>query len=225
MNQGILIASVLLIVGFVVGLSILGPTAAISITYGTATASSATVINASIQESNSITGLPITTSGYVYRVVENPQCYPQCLAPSFLLTYLYVPPGVGCTGYMACYPPPRHYRLLNTESNPLWATVPNGTYVASVTGMLIIPSSWSCDSFYVPKICLSGDIYVQALTIPEFPNWILTSISLLLAFAVVKFSNNSKSLRERAYLSAIRNIYHGNASTFEITCPSENAYV
>jgi len=190
LNPRILVASVLLIVGFVIGLSLLGQATSISITYATGNASSATVISASIQQSSTVTGLPITTSGYVYRVVENPQCYPQCLAPSFLLTYLYVPPGTGCTGSMGCYPAPRYYRFLNIYDNSLWATIPNGTYVASVTGILIIPSSWNCNSFYRPKICLSGDIYLQNLTIPEFPNWILTLIPLLLALALVKFSKN-----------------------------------
>jgi hypothetical protein len=177
----------------VVSISTSEPTTAISITYGTVIASSATVINASTQQSNTITGMPITTSGYVYMAVENPQCYPQCGAPSFTLTYLYVPPGTGCTGSMACYPGPRYYRLLNTDGTPFWTTAPNGTYAVSVTGILVTPSSWNCNSFYVPKLCMSGDIYVQNLTIPEFPNSILTLIPLLLALAVVKFSKRRRA--------------------------------
>lgn len=142
------------------------PTTLTSISYGrgTATASSATVISWITQQSTTITGASITTSGYVYSVVENPQCYPQCGAPSFILTYLYVPPGTGCTGSMGCYPPPKYYRLLNFDGSSFQPTAPNGTYAIRVTGTLVIPSSWSCNSFYVPTICMLGDIYVQNLS-------------------------------------------------------------
>ncbi len=137
-------------------------TTSFSISYGSATASSATVISGSTQQSTSTTGVPITASGFVYTVVENPQCYPQCGAPSFFLTYLYIPPGTECTG-MACYPPPQYYRLLNNDGSSFLANAPNGTYVTRLTGLLVTPSSWNCESFYVPKICMLGDIYVQSL--------------------------------------------------------------
>ncbi len=130
---------------------------------GTATASSATVIRSSTQWSATVTGVSITTSGYVYTAVENPQCSPQCGAPSFILTYLYIPPGTGCTGSMGCYPPPQYYRLLNIDGSQFWPTAPNGTYAVRVTGILVTPSSWACESFYVPKICMLGDIHVQNL--------------------------------------------------------------
>ena len=137
--------------------------ASVSYGSGTATETSATVISGSTQQSTTISGMTITTSGYIYEVVENPQCSPRCGSPSFLLTYLYVPPGVGCTGSMACYPPPRYYRLLNADGSPFSTNAPNGTYVSNVTGMLVIPSSWYCNSFYTPKICMLGDIYIQNL--------------------------------------------------------------
>ncbi len=137
-------------------------TTSFSISYGSATASSATVIIGSTQQSTSMTGVPITASGYVYTVVESPQCYPQCGAPSFFLTYFYIPPGAECTG-MACYPPPQYYRLLNNDGSPFLTNAPNGTYVTRLTGLLVTPSSWNCESFYVPKICMLGDIYVQSL--------------------------------------------------------------
>lgn len=139
------------------------PTTAFSISYGTATASSATVISGSMQQSTTISGVPITASGYIYIVVESPQCYPQCGAPSFLLTYLYIPPATECTGTMECYPTPQYYRLLNSDGRPFLPTAPNGTHVSRLTGLLVAPSSWTCESFYVPKICMLGDIYVQSL--------------------------------------------------------------
>lgn len=137
-----------------------------SVTYvssATASASSATVITGSTARSSTIAGEPITVSGFVFMAVESPRCYPQCGAPSFILTYLYVPPGTGCTGSMECYPPPRYYRLFSIDGSPYWATAQNGTY-ATITGLLTTPSSWNCDSFYFPKICMSGDIYVQSIT-------------------------------------------------------------
>ncbi len=99
-------------------------TSSLSISYGTATASSATVISGSTQQSTSVTGVPITASGYVYTVVESPQCYPQCGAPSFFLTYLYIPAGTECTGTVECYPPPQNYRLLNNDGSPFLANAP-----------------------------------------------------------------------------------------------------
>ncbi len=139
-------------------------TSSLYISYGTATASSATVISGSTQKSTSVTGVPITASGYVYTVVESPQCYPQCGAPSFFLTYLYIPAGTECTGTLECYPPPQYYRLLNNDGSPFLANAPNGTYVTRLTGLLVAPSLWNCQSFYVPKICMLGDIYVQNLS-------------------------------------------------------------
>lgn len=133
-----------------------------SVSCGTGTAT-ATLISGSTQQSTTITGVSITTSGYIYMVVESPQCYPQCLAPSFILTYLYVPTGTGCTDSMACYPPPQYYRLLNIDGSPFSANTPNGTFAVSVVGILVTPSSWNCASFYVPKTCMLGDIYVQNL--------------------------------------------------------------
>jgi hypothetical protein len=141
----------------------IAPTTAFSISYGTATASSATVISGSMEQSTTISGVPITASGYVYTVVESPQCYPQCGAPSFLLTYLYIPPATECTGTMDCYPPPQYYRLLNSDGSSFLPTAPNGTHVSRLTGLLVAPSSWTCESFYVPKICMLGDIYVQSV--------------------------------------------------------------
>lgn len=142
------------------------PAISASVSYGTGTvsASSATVISGTTQGSITITGVSITTSGYVYTAVENPQCYPQCGAPSLILAYLYVPPGTGCTSSMACYPPPQYYRLLNIDGSPFWSTAPNGTFAVRVTGILVTPSSWNCVSFYVPEICVIGDIYVQSIT-------------------------------------------------------------
>jgi hypothetical protein len=146
----------------VVSIATTGTTTSFSISYGTGslTASSATVISGSTEQSTSITGVPITASGYVYTIVESPQCYPQCGAPSFFLTYLYIAPGTECTG-MACYPPPQYYRLLNSDGRPFLANAPNGTYVTSLTGLLVTPSSWNCESLYIPKICMFGDVYVQ----------------------------------------------------------------
>ena len=43
------------------------------------------------------------------------------------------------------------------------------------------------------EICMSGDIYLQNLTIPEFPNSILILIPLL-ALAVVKFSKRRERI-------------------------------
>ena len=137
-------------------------TTSFSISYGTATASSASVISGYTQQSTTITGVPITASGYVYTVVESPQCYPQCGAPSFFLTYLYIPAGTECTGVMECYPPPQYYRLLNNDGSPFLPTAPNGTYVTRISGLLVTPSSWNCESFYIPKICMLGDIYVRS---------------------------------------------------------------
>jgi len=134
-----------------------------TISYGTVTASSATVISGSTQQSTTTKGVPITISGYVYAVVENPECYPPCGAPSLVLTFLYIPPGTGCTGSMGCYPPPQYYWLRNIDGSPFWTDAPNGTYANSVTGMLVMPSSWNCESFYVPKICILGDIFVQRI--------------------------------------------------------------
>jgi hypothetical protein len=147
----------------VLSISISAPTTAFSISYGTATASSATVISGSTQQSTTISGVPITASGYIYTVVESPQCYPPCGAPSLLLTYLYIPPGTECTGTMECYPPPQYYRLLSSDGSPYLPTAPNGTHVSQLTGLLVAPSSWTCESFYVPKTCMLGDIYVQTL--------------------------------------------------------------
>jgi hypothetical protein len=162
LNKCIVIASVLLLAGL--SFAWLTTSVFISHSTGTATASSASVISGSTKRSTSITDHSITTSGYVYTVVESPQCYPQCGAPSLIVTYLYVPPGTGCTGSMWCYPPPKYYRLLNIDGSPFWTTAPNGTYADRVTGILVTPSSWNCESFYVPKICMSGDIYVQNLS-------------------------------------------------------------
>lgn len=134
------------------------------ISYGTATASTATLITGSNQQSTTIIGVSITTSGYIYTVVETPKCYPQCLAPSFMITYLYVPPGTGCSGLTACYSPPQFYRLLNTNGSTFSMTARNGTYAVSVAGIFVKPSTWNCSSFYVPNICMSGDIYVQNVT-------------------------------------------------------------
>ncbi len=140
-------------------------TTSLTVSYGTgsATASTATVISVSTQPSTTISGVPITASGYIYTVVESPQCYPQCGAPSYLLTYLYIPPGTECTGTMECYPPPQYYRLLSSDGSPFLPTAPNGTYTTRLTGLLVTPSSWNCESFYVPKTCMLGDIYVQSL--------------------------------------------------------------
>jgi hypothetical protein len=155
----------------VVSISIAELTASTSVSYGTATASTATVITSSAMGSTTVSGVSITISGYVYEVVETPQCYPQCGAPSFVLTYLYLPPGTGCTGSMGCFPPPQYYRLLNIDGSFFRTTAPNGTY-ATVTGTLVTPSSWNCDSFYLPKLCMFGDIYVQniAYSAPSQPN-------------------------------------------------------
>ena len=149
----------------VLSISIIEPASSLPASYatGTVTASTATVITASTQQPTSFSGVTIAVSGYVYTVVESPQCYPQCGVPSFLLTYLYVPHGAECTGAMACYPPSRYYRLLSGDGSPFLPTAPNGTYVTHLTGLLATPSSWNCESFYVPKICMSGDIYVQTL--------------------------------------------------------------
>jgi len=149
----------------VLSISAIGTASSLSISYvtGTATASTVTAITVSIPQPPSISGVPIAVSGYLYTVVESPQCYPQCGLPSFILAYLYVPPGSGCTGAMACYPPPRYYRLLNGDGSPFLPTALNGTYVTHLTGLLLTPSSWNCESFYVPKICMSGDVYVQTV--------------------------------------------------------------
>lgn len=152
----------------VVSLSISEFATPATVSYSTATATTATVINVSTVQSTTITGVSFVVSGYVYWVVENPQCNPQCGAPSFILTYLYIPPGIGCTGSMGCYPPPQSYRLLNIDGSLLQSAAPNGTY-ATVTGMLVTPSSWNCDSFYVPKVCMTGDIYVQNIAYPTSP--------------------------------------------------------
>ena len=148
----------------VLSISTSAPTTTVfSISYGTATASSATVISGSMQQSTTISGVSITASGFIYTAVENPQCLPQCGAPSFLLTYLYIPPGTGCTGAMGCYPPPQYYRLLSSDGGPFLPTAQNGTHVTRLTGLLVAPSSWTCESFYVPKICMLGDIYLQSV--------------------------------------------------------------
>jgi hypothetical protein len=142
----------------VISLSIAG--SATWISSGTATA---TTISGSTTGSATITGVPFTISGYVYQVVENPQCTPQCGVPSFILTYLYVQPGANCSGAEGCYPAARYYRLLNIDPIALRTTIQNGTY-ATVTGILGTPSMWNCNSFYVPKVCMSGDIYVQTIS-------------------------------------------------------------
>ncbi len=147
----------------VLSLSSQQTTTSFTASFGTATASGAIVISGVTQQSTTIIGVPITASGYVYTVVESPQCYPQCGAPSFLLTYLYIPPGTECTGAMACYPPAQYYRLLSSEGSPFMPTIGNGTYVTGLKGLLTTPSSWNCESFYVPRICMLGDIYVQNL--------------------------------------------------------------
>jgi hypothetical protein len=139
--------------------------ASISCGTGSQTASTATVTAGTIEQSTTITRVSVTVSGNIYSVVENPECYPQCLAPSFILTYLYVAPGTGCTASTACYPAPRYFQLLNITGNRFWTTTANGTY-ATVTGTLVIPSSWNCNSFYVPRLCMSGDIYTQNITYP-----------------------------------------------------------
>jgi len=128
-----------------------------SVSYGTATAS---VISGSTTQPTTITGVPLVITGYVYEVLENPECTPQCGAPSFILTYLYVQPGTNCAGAEGCYPAARYYRLLNIDAILLRSSVPNGTYT-TVRGILVTPSSWTCDSFYVPKVCMTGDLYVQ----------------------------------------------------------------
>lgn len=143
----------------VVSLSISATATSLSISYGTATA---TVIGGSTTQSATIAGVPVAVNGYIYDAVENPQCTPQCGAPSFILTYLYVPPGGDCTGAEGCYPAPRYYRLLNIDAILLRSTVPNGTYT-TVRGIMVTPSSWTCDSFYVPKVCMTGDLYVQSI--------------------------------------------------------------
>ena len=149
----------------VVSISIAALTTSMSIGYGTvtATAGTATVITGSSVQSTTISGVSVTISGYVYEVVETPQCYPQCGAPSFLLTYLYVPPGTGCTNSMGCYPPPQYYRLLNIDGSFFRTTAPNAAY-ATLTGIMTTPSAWTCDSFYAPRICMLGDLYVQNIT-------------------------------------------------------------
>lgn len=147
----------------VVSIAVLQLTNSFSFTYGTATASTATVISASAQTSTTVTGEPTTILGYVYVVVESPRCYPQCGAPSFLLAYLYVPPGTGCSGSMGCYPAPEYLQLLQSDGGHFWPNMLNGTYV-KVTGILVTPSSWNCASFYLPKICFSGDLYVANIT-------------------------------------------------------------
>ncbi len=135
---------------------------AASMSIGNATAI-ITVTHLTSHQPSTLVGVPITIAGYVYTVVESPQCYPECLAPSFMLTYLYVPPSAGCTSSMACYPPPKYYRLLQSNDSFLWPSPLNGTY-ENVSGILVAPSSWSCNAFYVPRICMSGDIYVENLT-------------------------------------------------------------
>jgi hypothetical protein len=135
-----------------------------SFSFGSATASSATVMGSSLQQSTTLSGVPITVSGFIYTAVETPRCYPQCLMPSLQLTYLYIPPGTSCTGGMQCYPPPRYYRLLRSDDTPFPLTAPNGTHVTALTGLLVAPSAWNCESFYVPKICMVGDIYAQTVT-------------------------------------------------------------
>lgn len=132
------------------------------ISYMTGTVSAATVMISGTTQSMVTTGISVRLMGYVYNTVESPACYPQCLAPSFLLTYLFVPPGTGCTGSLACFPPPEYYRLLNLNPD-FWTTARNGTRVA-VTGTLVTPSSWACNSFYVPKLCMTGDLYVQEIS-------------------------------------------------------------
>jgi hypothetical protein len=163
----------------VVSISILNSTSSQSVSYGTITASTATIVTDSSVPSRSVTGGQITASGYVFEVVESPQCRPQCGAPSFILTYLYVPEGTSCTGMMNCYPPPRYYRLLGSDGSYFQATAPNGTY-ATVTGIVVTPSSWNCESFYAPKVCITGDIYMQNI-------WYgATSQSLLTTFSSTK---------------------------------------
>jgi hypothetical protein len=147
----------------VFSLAVSGTTTSFSVSYGTVTASSATVISGYTQQSTTISGVPITASGYVYTVVESPQCYPQCGAPSFFLTYLYIPAGTDCTGTTECYPPPQYYRLLSSDGGSFLPTAANGTYATRLTGLLVTPSSWNCESFYVPKICMLGDIHIQTL--------------------------------------------------------------
>ncbi len=139
-------------------------TTSFSLSYGTATASSATMISGSTQQSTTVNGVPITASGYIYTVIESPQCYPQCGAPSLFLSYLYIPAGTECTGTMECYPPPQYYRLLSSDGSPFLPTAPNGTYVTQLSGVLVTPSSWNCESIYVPKVCMFGDIYVQDIS-------------------------------------------------------------
>jgi hypothetical protein len=148
----------------VVSISPLEIATSMFISYGTATASPATLITNSNLQSTTITGVSITTSGYIYTVVETPKCYPQCLAPSFIITYLYVPPGTNCSGLSACYQPPQFFRLLNKDSSTFSMTARNGTYAINVAGILVRPSTWNCSSFYIPNICMSGDIYVQNVT-------------------------------------------------------------
>lgn len=87
---------------------------------------------------------------------------PQCGAPSFILTYPYVQPGTDCARAEGCYPAPRYYRLLNIDAILLRSTVPNGTYT-TVRGILVTSSSWTCDPFYAPKVCMTGDLYVQSI--------------------------------------------------------------
>jgi hypothetical protein len=151
----------------VVSISISNASASVSYGTGTATASGASVMSGSTQQSTTIGGVLVATSGYIYSAIETPQFYPQCGAPSFILAYLNVPPGTGCMTPMGCYPPPQYYRLLNIDGSPFWGNAPNGTYALSVAGILVAPSSWNCDSFYLPKICMSGDIYVQTLSYSE----------------------------------------------------------
>jgi hypothetical protein len=132
-------------------------------TVGTATASNATVIAGSTAQSTTVSGQSVKANGYVISVVESPRCYPQCGMPSFMLTYLLVGPGPDCVGSMVCNRLPREYRLLNMDGSPFWLTAPNGTF-AIVIGIQVTPSSWNCESLYHPKICFSGDMYIQSIT-------------------------------------------------------------
>jgi len=125
----------------------------------TLTATMTSVSQTTISQQSSSTGL-ITVTGILHIVVENPQCYPQCLMPSILLTYLTVPLNILCPVSTKCTP--TNYRLLQTNGVSLSSAL-NDTQV-TVTGILIQPSSWSCNSFYVPSVCMSGDIYVNKIT-------------------------------------------------------------
>ena len=70
----------------------------------TAIVAATTVNYQSTQQSTIIAGSTVNVTGFMFTIVEKPRCYPQCLAPSFLLTYLYVPAGVWVHGFNGLLP-------------------------------------------------------------------------------------------------------------------------